>query len=606
MTNPIIDDIESRGARLEQKFTPYADACRNVDRLVRLPGSVNWPDKDKRDKKGRKPAMARVISYNQDLTYSLSDFPAAPGRQLSAPKPKLEILHERRLTDIDELDRWKVNDRLKSIIMKGRIHGETKSGDNSSSGWLFDAVCQLIRNGVPDELIYSIIRDERFGISENVRKNGARMDRYALRQIERAHKVVAGINQDDWNPKTKDGRPRASYHNARHAILRSGLVCQYDTFHNRMIIGGHALPEYQGELTDNAYIMLRQLILDVEGFDPLKEHLRDAVDQLCLENAVDPVCDYLEGLAWDGTHRLDTMLHKYFGSADSSLNTAIGRIMMIAAVRRARQPGYKFDTIVVLEGPQGTGKSSALAILAGADNFSDQDILTLDAKAQAETIEGVWIYEISELSGLSRSDANKVKAFASRQADRARAAYARRREDHPRRCIFVGTTNNKDYLRDKTGNRRFLPVETAAIDLSALEADRNQLWAEAAHAEAAGESITLPKTLWPIAEQLQNSRVEEDPWTEVLANVKGERVGNIERIPTAKVYEVLGILPKDQSSATAKRVGEVMRALGWKGPEQFRFNKALLRGYTRPIEHQDELTGLYPTHPSSNGGNDKF
>src|SRR5690606_5186613 len=143
-----------------------------------------------------------------------------------------------------------------------------------------------------------------------------------------------------------------------------------------------------------------------------------------------PVCEYLDSLDWDGTPRLSRWLTSYLGAEDTELNRAIGRLVLVAAVRRAREPGGKFDTIVVLEGRiQGEGKSTALAILAGRENFSDQDILALDAKAQMENVEGVWIYEICELEGMTRADVSKVKAFASRQEDRARPAYGRFREN---------------------------------------------------------------------------------------------------------------------------------------------------------------------------------
>jgi predicted P-loop ATPase len=120
--------------------------------------------------------------------------------------------------------------------------------------------------------------------------------------------------------------------------------------------------------------------------------------------------------------------------------------MLIAAVRRVRSPGCKFDYIVVLEGSQGVGKSSLLKILAGEDNFSDNEVLGLDKREQQEAIQGVWIYEIAELEGLGRSDVTKVKLFASKTVDSARPAYARSRVDRPRQGIFVATTNEETYL----------------------------------------------------------------------------------------------------------------------------------------------------------------
>ncbi|MBK6704250.1 MAG: hypothetical protein IPG56_11180 [Caulobacteraceae bacterium] len=212
-----------------------------------------------------------------------------------------------------------------------------------------------------------------------------------------------------------------------------------------------------------------------------------------VEHQFDPVRESLRNLKWDGVRRLRTWLSRYLGAEDTPLNRAIGMKTMVAAVRRVNEPGCKFDYVPVLEGAQGTGKSTALKILAGEDEFfSDQDLVHLDAKAQQEALRGKWIYEIAELSGLSRTESERTKAFLSRTHDRARRAYGYASIDQPRRCIFIGTTNDNNYLKDPTGNRRFWPVATGRIDLDALAADRDQLWAEAVIADAAGETLYLP------------------------------------------------------------------------------------------------------------------
>jgi predicted P-loop ATPase len=254
--------------------------------------------------------------------------------------------------------------------------------------------------------------------------------------------------------------------------------------------------------------------------------------------------------------------------------------MLVAAVRRVRKPGTKFDTIVVLEGEQGTGKSTAVTILAGRDYFGDQDILALDAKAQMEALEGVWLYEIPELAGMRMADVEKIKAFASRWEDRARPAYGRFRENRPRRCIFIGTTNAEEYLRDQTGNRRFWPVATRAIDLETLERDRDQLWAEAATLEARGESIVLPRALWPAAFEAQEKRLEGDPWVDVLADVSGSLINGAYRVSTKVVWEKLGIPPEGQYPTARTRLNDAMRRLGWTS-KVFKMNGHSVRGFER-------------------------
>ncbi|MBP7720977.1 MAG: hypothetical protein KA155_00420 [Alphaproteobacteria bacterium] len=601
MVDPRVADIEARGMRLEIIYG--ADSCRNIDRIARAPGCINWPTADKRDKKGQKPVMAHVVEADFSRVYPLFAFPPHEGRNLAQViVPSAEIGEETRLQNIDDLDRHGVPARIKQIVLEGRIVDEPKERDNSDSVWLFDGLCGLLRAEVPSGIVLSIIKDPRWGISAHVRKQGRRINEYALRQLQKASAAVSADHDEAWDVDGK-GNLKTTYRNTRLAIRRLGIVCEYDTFHNRLKVGGHVLQHYQGELSDNACAMLRQLILEKCGFDPKKDNVRDAALMLCLENHNDPVREYLDSLVWDGVPRLDRLLPEYFGAANTNLNQAIGRLMMIAAVRRVREPGCKFDTIVVLEGQQGTGKSTALTILAGSENFSDQDILALEAKAQMEAVEGVWIYEISELEGMTRSDVGKVKAFVSRQEDRARPAYGRFRENRPRRCIFVGTTNEDQYLRDKTGNRRFLPVKTAKLTLDALRRDRNQLWAEAAHAEAAGESIVLAEALWAEAGILQESRVEYDPWLDRLATIQGQRAGNHDRISTAELLTILEIAPERQNSAVYKRLGYAMRQLGWEGPKTLRLGPGKVqKGFIRPAEYlQAELPHYIEPHPDSAG-----
>jgi hypothetical protein len=164
--------------------------------------------------------------------------------------------------------------------------------------------------------------------------------------------------------------------NAREAIKALGIVCSYDEFHDRMRVGGEVINQWAGELSDAVNVILRQMIVESFNFDPGKEHVADAATELCLENRFDPVLDYLDELDWDGTPRLERWLTAYLGAEDTPLNRAIGKLTLVAAVRRARKPGCKFDHILVLEGPEGTMKSTSIVVLAGVENFSDQTILT--------------------------------------------------------------------------------------------------------------------------------------------------------------------------------------------------------------------------------------
>ena len=320
-----------------------------------------------------------------------------------------------------------------------------------------------------------------------------------------------------------EGRPKSTCTNAGVAVTAMGVECKKDLFHEKMIVGGHIINQWAGDLSDEAIQMIRKLIRHRFGFDPKTENTRDACTQLCLEHQYDPVLDYLDSLRWDGEPRLDAWLQTYMGAPDTELNRTIGRLTLVACVRRAYAPGTKFDQIIVFESVEGRGKSTAIEILAGKENFSDQNILGLRGQEQQEAMAGIWLYEIADLTGMKKAEIEHVKAFASRKVDRARPAYGRFRVDRARRTVFFATTNDDEYLKSQTGNRRFWPVVTGRIDLAALARDRDQLWAEAAMREAEGESIGLPERLWHAAGEEQDRRREGDEWLEPIAQYLATR-----------------------------------------------------------------------------------
>jgi putative DNA primase/helicase len=392
----------------------------------------------------------------------------------------------------------------------------------------------------------------------------------------------------------------SSFDNAITAIDDLGIECRYDVFHDRILVSGH--PDIgTAENLDHVALAVRRLINDTYNFDPLAENTFNAIMSRAHDNTFDPVLDYLEGLAWDGMARIDRWLHTHLGAEDNALNGAIGRKMLIAAVRRVRQPGVKFDYIPIMDNSkQGKGKSTVVQILAGPENFSDQEILGLKPQEQQEQIQGVWLYELSELSGLQKTDINKVKSFASRQEDRARPAYGRALVARKRRGILIGTTNDPQYLQDPTGNRRFWPFTPGEINVEAVRRDRDQLWAEAAAAEATGEVLIIPEGLWGAIEERQASRRIGDPWEDLLgdgdilcwpmtsgadfvaaADEDGKRQW---RVKSASLLEKrLGFTPDRVTIVQSKRLGAVMRSLGWTGPVNMRFGADQSKGYWKPV-----------------------
>ena len=208
--------------------------------------------------------------------------------------------------------------------------------------------------------------------------------------------------------------------------------------------------------------------------------LRAATVLAASDHAFHPVREYLESHDWDGNVRAETLFIDYLGAEDNSYNRDIARMMLIGAVARIYEPGHKFDFAVIIEGLQGKGKSTFIKIL-GQNWFAELDGDFHDSKQMIELMQGAWIMEIPELSGFTRSDVRAIKAFISRQKDKARLAYARRAGEFPRQCIFIGSTNDREYLKDDTGGRRFWPImcNVGMIDFDRLKANIDQIWAEA-------------------------------------------------------------------------------------------------------------------------------
>ena len=240
------------------------------------------------------------------------------------------------------------------------------------------------------------------------------------------------------------------------------------------------------------------------------------VQKVTDDRSYHPIRSYLESLPpWDGVERVETLLVDYLGAGDSEYVRAVTRKQICAAVARIYNPGKKFDSITVLNGPQGIGKSTLIAKL-GMDWYSDSLSLSdMNDKTAAEKLQGYWIIEIGELAGMKKADVDKVKAFISRQDDKYRASFGRRVTPHPRQCIFFGTTNSETgYLRDVTGNRRFWTVkvngESRKKPWELTEEEVGQIWAEALHYVREGENLYLDENLEEESRKQQNSAMEQD------------------------------------------------------------------------------------------------
>jgi predicted P-loop ATPase len=412
-----------------------------------------------------------------------------------------------------------------------------------------------------------------------------------------------------WAGCHKDGSPVPNMANAQLAIETSGVTCSYNTFHNKRLIDYrgevHELQHLLGEVTDSVVIGLRKALRNQFGTDFGDKHIRDALTSIGDEHRFDPVCDMLDQAqaAWDGTERLDNMAVDYANCEDTPLNRAIMRKTIIAAVRRARRPGCKFDNITVLESDEGWNKSTFWRVLAGDQNFSDESILGKSGREIQEHLSEVWIHESADLAGMRKAEREQIKAFASRQVDIARPAYGYFIKRQPRHAINVGTTNSDEYLESQTGNRRFWPLKVLKrIDTKKLERDRLQLWGEAAACEAKGEEITLPENLWGAAADEQEKRRVKEPWESKLADIprtisafdQGKygtpctvtvihELGEIEFARSTDLLTyVLQISIDRQDRLHEMRLSDAMKRLGW-ARHRAMLDNVRHRGWARPL-----------------------
>lgn len=401
-------------------------------------------------------------------------------------------------------------------------------------------------------------------------------------------------------------------------LLKGRLA--FDEFSNRVLIKG-AVPwdkrENSRDWNDTDDAGMRHYLEKAYGITGVNK-IMDACSLCCRRHSFNAVVDWLKALpAWDTVPRLDTLFIDYLGAADTPYTRAVARKSFTAAVARAMQPGVKYDTMPILSGPQGIGKSTLLKIMAGG--WFNDSLDSFDGKEACEMIQGSWLIELGELNGLSKSESGQVKQFLSKTDDIYREPYGRRTGRYPRRCVFFGTSNEKEYLRDSTGGRRFLPIDcmvqkpTKSV-FTELADEVQQIWAEALARWQIGEKLYLEGETAKAAMVQQESHREQNAkegiirefisrkvpadwgrrsiqqrkmfWANEFGSADESALVERTRVCALEIWvECFGGDVRYMKKSDAREINDILsRAEGWKrteGTERYGADYGVQRGYAK-------------------------
>lgn len=349
----------------------------------------------------------------------------------------------------------------------------------------------------------------------------------------------------------------------------------YDDFHHKFM--GKKADGKIIEWADEDDLQLCMFMQKQLNMAQLKDEMvRKARIAHSMENVRNEPREWMETLQWDGTKRVESFFAEYMGCVDGEYTQAVSKNFWVSMVARIMMPGCKVDNMVILEGPQGAGKSKALKAIGGKWYVECNE--PLHSKDFLLVTHGNLIVEIGELDSFNKAETNTIKKVVSTAVDRFRAPYARGARDYPRQCIFVGTTNDDDYLKDATGGRRFWPIACGDLKYDLIVEHREQLFAEAAILYNAGANW------WEVPEMsniIQASRTEEDPWTDKIEEyLEKQRALNRDYVTVVDILEKCLEFDTDKMDRRhSLRVGKVLKILGWGKKKTIREDGKIMKGY---------------------------
>jgi predicted P-loop ATPase len=514
-----------------------------------------------------------------------------PGQDGRDHGPAIEFYLALRYFAVTE-DRWPgapdklaildtaILDRLAGLVPAAKSVRATgrNSADDSRSAIAFRVGLVMRRAGHTFEEFSEAVRNDRRIADWHAEKGVANGGRELHRIWQRAkYNPKTPAPRTEWLSRAqcdRQGEPRPNLYNAMLALREDARICDlfaYDEMLrapilHRPVPGGAMNAEnepFQARPVRDADVTALQELLQASGLEKVgKDTVHQAVDLRADERRFHPIRDYLDALRWDATPRLASWLACHLGAEDTEYHRRIGCMFLIAMVARIFEPGCKADYMLILEGPQGTLKSTACRML-GSPWFSDNlpDIRTA-GKDVAQHLNGKWLIEVAEMSALDKAEASALKAFVTRAVERYRPSYGRKDVIEPRQCVFIGTTNKAAYLRDETGGRRFWPVKAGIIDIDALTRDRDQLFAEAVHLYRQG------CRWWPDADferqfiaPEQEARYEADAWEEEIKRFLG---GKAKTTVLEVARDGLHIELPRIGTADQRRITAALERLGWR------------------------------------------
>lgn len=374
---------------------------------------------------------------------------------------------------------------------------------------------------------------------------------------ERQPDVVADLST------TEAGNARATLRNAVMILSRD------DRWNGRIRYN-----EFSGEVELDREPLIDEMITGVSvwmdetyGMPASSRTVHEAANYVARDHSYHPIREYLLGLRWDGRERCRELLVGYFGASAETrdqrlLLGTLSQRWMVSCIARVMKPGCKVDTVLVLHGPQGCGKSTIIRALAGDAWYSDTDIDPQGKDAYGQ-VQGSWLYEVPEIEKWnSRRDQATIKAFLTSQVDRYRPPFKACIVRQPRQCIFVGTTNSDRFLADPTGSRRYWPVTVAGVDVASIVHDRDQLWAEALHWFRERVPWHLTREEADVLVKSQDRYTEIDPWEDLVDGWLAEHYG-LNGFRMGDLLTGIDVNAQGQTSRASNRVGKILRSRGY-------------------------------------------